>query len=92
MSDLSTFDLVLRVVRQGLLIVLLVSAPPLLVSLVVGLVVGVLQAATQVSDHSLGFVPKLLAVVVVLLAVGPWLGAHVARFAQAVFLVAGSVR
>ena len=85
-------DLVLRVVREGLLLAILVSAPPLLASLLVGFVVGVLQAATQLSDHTLSFVPKLVVVTVTLLALGPLLGAQLVRFAQAVLLAFPALR
>jgi flagellar biosynthetic protein FliQ len=85
-------ELVLRAVREGLLLVLLVSAPPLLASLAVGLLVGVLQAATQIQDQTLMFVPKLVAVMVVLLALGPLLGAQLLRFTQAVLLAIPAVR
>jgi len=65
--------------------VLLVSAPPLLASVVVGFIVSALQTATQIHDQALSFVPKLVAVVLVLLALGPVLGAQVLRFSQALF-------
>jgi flagellar biosynthesis protein FliQ len=92
MSSSPTLDLVLRSVREGLLLVILVSAPPLLASLAVGLLVGVLQAATQVQDQTLAFVPKLVVVVLVLVAMGPLLGAQVLRFAQALLLAIPSLR
>lgn len=79
-----TVDLILRVVREGLLLVLLVSAPPLLISVAVGLFTGVVQAATQIQDQTLGFVPKLVAVVLCIVALGPLLGTQVLRFTQAV--------
>jgi flagellar biosynthetic protein FliQ len=85
-------ELVLRAVREGLLLVLLVSAPPLLASLAVGLVVGVLQAATQIQDQTLVFVPKLVTVVLVLIALGPLLGAQLLRFTQAVLLAIPALR
>jgi flagellar biosynthetic protein FliQ len=85
-------ELVLRAVREGLLLVLLVSAPPLLASLAVGLVVGVLQAATQIQDQTLVFVPKLVTVVLVLVALGPLLGAQILRFAQALLLAIPALR
>jgi flagellar biosynthetic protein FliQ len=85
-------DVVLRVVREGLLLVLLLSAPPLLASLAVGLVVGIFQAATQIQDQTVSFVPKLIVVVVVLLALGPLLGAQLLRFTQAVFTAMSSFR
>jgi flagellar biosynthesis protein FliQ len=87
-----TLDLILRAVREGLLLVLLVSAPPLLASLAVGLIVGVMQAATQIQDQTLVFVPKLVAVVLVLVAVGPLLGAQLLRFTQALLLAVPQIR
>ncbi len=89
---MSSGDLVLRAVREGLLLVLLLSAPPLLASLAVGLVVGVLQAATQLQDQTLTFVPKVVAVVVVLIVLGPLLGAQVVRFMQTLLLAIPSIR
>lgn len=83
MSDGGAAELITRVVREGLLLVLLVSAPPLLVSMLVGVLTGVVQAATQIQDQSLGFVPKLIAVVLCIVALGPLLGAQVLRFTQA---------
>lgn len=67
--------------REALLLALLASAPPLLAALLVGVVAGVLQAATQVQDASLGVVPRLAAVLVALGMAGPWMGARLARFA-----------
>ncbi len=69
--------------REALLVVLTVSAPPLLATLAVGLVTGVLQAATQVQEQSIGVVPRLAAVLVSLGFAGPWIGARVVRFAAA---------
>ena len=67
--------------REAVLLVLLVSAPPLLAALAVGLVTGVVQAATQVQDPALGVVPRLAAVLVALGLAGPWIGARLTRFA-----------
>ncbi len=69
--------------RETLVLVLLLSAPPLLAALVVGLAAGVLQAATQVQEQALGVVPRLLAVFVALGVAAPWIGARLTRFAQA---------
>lgn len=69
--------------RETVALVLLVSAPPLLAALVVGLAAGVLQAATQVQEQALGVVPRLVAVFVALGVAAPWIGARLARFAQA---------
>jgi flagellar biosynthetic protein FliQ len=92
MSSATTGELVLRGVREGLLLVVLVSAPPLLASLAVGFVVGVVQAATQIQDQTLAFVPKLLVVTLVLIALGPVLGAQLLRFTQALLLAIPAIR
>ena len=87
-----TLDLVLRTAREGLLLVLVVSAPPLLASLLVGVVVGMFQAATQIHDQTLVVVPKLVVVVLVLVALGPVLGAPLVRFTHALLLAIPSIR
>ena len=69
--------------REAVTVVLLVSAPPLLAALAVGLVTSVLQTATQVQEQTLGVVPRLAAVFVALGVAAPWIGARVARFAVA---------
>jgi len=88
----SSRDLVLRAVREGLLLAILVSAPPLLASLLVGFVIGIVQAATQIQDQTLAFVPKLVVVSLTLLAFGPMLGGQLVRFAQALLLVFPALR
>ncbi len=64
---------VLEVMKQAITVGIEVSAPLLLASLVVGTVVGVLMAATQIQEFTLSFVPKLFAMGVVLLLAGPWM-------------------
>ena len=85
-------EFIMRAVREGLLLVILLSAPPLLASLLVGLVVGVLQTATQVHEQTLMLVPKLLVVGIVLVAMGPVLGAQLLRFSQALLLAIPAIR
>jgi flagellar biosynthesis protein FliQ len=92
MSDASSLDVVLRVVREGLLLVIVLSAPPLIASLAIGLFVGVFQAATQIQDQTVSFVPKLLIVILVLVALGPLLGAQLLRFTQTVLSSVHSLR
>ena len=84
--------LVLRAVREGLVLVLVLSGPPLLASMVIGFVVGLFQAATQIQDQTLAFVPKLVIVMLVLVAMGPLLGGQLVRFTQALLLSIPSVR
>jgi flagellar biosynthesis protein FliQ len=59
--------------QQGLMLLLTVSAPLLIVVLVVGLLVSIFQAATQISEATLSFVPKIVAAVAVLALLGPWM-------------------
>jgi flagellar biosynthesis protein FliQ len=74
---------ILAVCREALLLALLVSAPPLLAGFAVGLLTGVLQAATQVQEPAVGVVPRLAAVLGALLLAAPWIAAQVLRFAAA---------
>jgi flagellar biosynthetic protein FliQ len=64
---------VLTMGQDALLMLLMVSAPVLLVVLLVGLVVSLLQAVTQINEATLAFVPKLLAAVLVFAVAGPWM-------------------
>jgi flagellar biosynthesis protein FliQ len=59
--------------QNGLYLLLLVSAPMLLSVLVVGLVVSVFQAATQINEATLSFVPKVITAVAVMAVMGPWM-------------------
>ena len=64
---------VLAIGTHALRIMIMLSAPLLLVALAVGLLVGVFQAATQINEMTLSFIPKLLAVAVTLAIAGPWM-------------------
>ncbi len=59
--------------QNGLLMMLMISAPVLLTVLVVGLLVSIFQAATQINEATLSFVPKVVAAVAVLAVAGPWM-------------------
>jgi flagellar biosynthesis protein FliQ len=68
-----TPELVMTVAREALTVTVLVATPLLLAALITGVLVGVLQAATQINEMTLSFIPKLLALVVTLLVTGPWM-------------------
>ena len=68
--------------QQGLYLLLMVSAPVLLTILAVGLVVSIFQAATQLHEATLSFVPKLVAAVAVLAVAGPWMLATLVEYLQ----------
>lgn len=79
-----------RWTTEALELSLLLSAPVLVTSLVVGVVAGVLQAITQVQDQTLGFVPKLLSVALALAVTGAWMSSELGRFTRNVFEALGS--
>jgi len=66
--------------QKALILVLLLSAPVIVCSLIVGLAVSIFQAATQIQDQSLSFVPKLLIVGLVLMIAGPWMTGLIVKF------------
>jgi flagellar biosynthetic protein FliQ len=68
--------------QQGLYLLLMISAPVLLTILGVGLVVSVFQAATQINEATLSFVPKILAAVAVLAIAGPWMLTTLVEYMQ----------
>ena len=76
---------VMDIGRQALLMVILISAPMLGLGLLVGLTVGVLQAATSVNEMTLTFVPKLIAVGIGIAFFGPWMINTLIEFAKSMF-------
>jgi flagellar biosynthesis protein FliQ len=68
-----TPEVVVNLVQQALQMTILVSAPLLLTALVAGLIVSVFQAATQINEMTLSFIPKLLAIFAALILAGPWM-------------------
>lgn len=78
-------DFVIGLCREALLVTLILSAPALLASLVVGLAVSLFQATTQIQEQTLSFVPKMVAVFLVLLLSGNWLIAETVKFSMRLF-------
>jgi flagellar biosynthesis protein FliQ len=72
--------------QQGLTMLLTVSAPMLLVILVVGVLVSIFQAATQINEATLSFVPKLVAAVAVCAVAGPWMMSTLVDYLRAMLL------
>jgi flagellar biosynthetic protein FliQ len=68
-----TPESVVTIGQQALTVMLLLAAPLLITSLVVGLIVSVLQAATQINEMTLTFIPKLIGTLVALVVAGPWM-------------------
>ena len=73
---------VMELARQGLEVTLLVSAPLLLTALVTGLIISIFQAATQINEATLSFVPKMVGAVAVLAIAGPWMLTTLVEYLQ----------
>jgi flagellar biosynthetic protein FliQ len=73
------------IVQEALYLCLLVSAPPIILSLVVGFLISVFQATTQIQEQTLSFAPKVIVVFGTLALVGSWMGSQLVRFTFHVF-------
>jgi len=80
-----TPESVMTMGSQAIQVSLLLGAPLLLVALLVGLVVSIFQAATQINEATLSFIPKLLAVFVTLVVAGPWMLGQMLDYMRALF-------
>lgn len=86
-----TQDQALSIFKEALLIVLKVGGPILIASIVIGLIISILQAATQVHEQTLTFVPKLVAIGVILLLTGGWMMDVVSDFAKQIFILISEI-
>lgn len=71
--------------QQALTVVLLVSAPMLGFGMLVGIIISILQAATQIQEQTLTFVPKIVVVIAAILIFGPWMLTVITQFTQNLF-------
>lgn len=71
---------------QSLLLILILSGPPIIISTILGLLVAIFQAATQIQEQTLSFMVKLFAVILTLLFMGGWLGSQIFQFANNIFV------
>jgi type III secretion protein S len=76
---------ILYLTSRALLLVLILSALPIVVASVVGIIVSLLQALTQIQEQTLGFAVKLLAVVLTIFATASWLGSMLYEYSLAIF-------
>ena len=86
-----TPETVLDVGRQALYMTMLLAGPLLLSALAVGLLIGVFQAATQIQEMTLSFIPKLIALVFALLLAGPWMLNLLVDFTSRLFMAIPSM-
>ena len=78
-------ELVISLAERGITIVLMVAGPLLILALVVGLLVSLFQATTQIQEQTLAFIPKIVAVLIGLVIFGPWMLTQVVQFTTDIF-------
>ena len=80
-----TPETVIAIAEEGIWAVLLICGPLLLLALVVGLIVSIFQATTQIQEQTLAFVPKIVAVLVGIVIFGPWMLSHMLSYTNNIF-------
>ncbi|HAQ06914.1 MAG TPA: flagellar biosynthetic protein FliQ [Bacillus bacterium] len=80
-----TSEAVISIAERGIYTVLMISGPLLLLALVVGLIVSIFQATTQIQEQTLAFVPKIVAVLVGVVFFGPWMLSYMLSYASEIF-------
>ncbi len=78
-------DEIYQLTNQALWLVLLLSAPVVLLSVLAGLMIAIFQAATQIQEQTLSFAVKLFTAILVLMAMGGFLGSQIVQFASNIF-------
>ena len=78
-------EMVVSLLRETLYLIIKVSAPMLLVSLIVGLVVSILQTVTSIQEQTLTFVPKLISIFLVLMIAGNWILTNIVEYMEYLF-------
>ncbi len=86
-----TIAKVMDIMRAAMLVVLKIAGPILIASMVVGLIISVLQAATQVHEQTVSFVPKLFTIAAVMIILGPWIMKVMNDFTKYIFQMIGSL-
>ncbi|WP_163579876.1 flagellar biosynthesis protein FliQ [Gracilibacillus saliphilus] len=78
-------EFVVSLAEQGIFTILMVAGPILILALVVGLLVSIFQATTQIQEQTLAFIPKIVAVLLGIIIFGPWMLATMVEFATNIF-------
>lgn len=77
-----TDTFLISIAKESILTALKVAAPVLIVSMLIGLIISILQAVTQIQEQTLTFVPKMIAIVIVFLILGPWMVKTLVKFTE----------
>lgn len=78
---------VMEIMKEAMLVAFEIAGPLLIISIVVGLIIAIFQAATQIHEQTLTFVPKLIVIALVLLALGTWMFKVMDEFVQELFAI-----
>jgi flagellar biosynthesis protein FliQ len=78
-------EFVVKIAEQGIYTILIICGPLLLLALGIGLIISIFQAATQIQEQTLAFVPKIVAVLLGLIFFGPWMLGHMLSYAEEIF-------
>lgn len=78
-------QMVMDVMREGIMIMIKVSAPMLLVALIIGLVVSIFQTATSIQEQTLAFIPKIIGVFMAIVLFGSWMLTILVEFITRIF-------
>ena len=87
MSELA----IMTIVKKALVTGLLIAGPILIISLVVGLIISIFQATTQIQEQTLTFVPKLLGIAATGLFLGTWMSHTIVEFTKRIFEIIGTI-
>lgn len=85
-----TPEMAVNICRKAIQTILMCAAPMLLAGMIVGLIVSIFQAATQINEQTLTFIPKIVAVFLTLLIFGPWMIKIITTFATGIFHTIGT--
>ncbi|MEW4413921.1 flagellar biosynthesis protein FliQ [Clostridium sp. AN503] len=86
-----TPEQVMEIMKEAMLVAFQIAGPMLIISIIVGLLVAIFQAATQIHEQTLTFVPKLIVISLVLLGMGTWMFKIMDEFVQELFTIMSSL-
>jgi flagellar biosynthetic protein FliQ len=79
-------EFVINIAERAVMTTLFIAGPLLIIALVVGLVISIFQATTQIQEQTLAFIPKIIAVLVGLVIFGPWMLSQILSYTENIFL------
>ena len=82
---------IVETLREGVLVVIWVAGPMLLLSMAVGVLVAIFQAVTQIHEQTLGFILKLLVIILFFMIAGGWMLEHLLDYSRQIFMLIGEV-